>query len=266
MSTDRILQQLDRLYCLVEQYNSLLTDLDMDLPHHSTRTPSQTLSSNLKHTSAFFSSTLNRTQLFSNLSPALFNNTLHTSSPRHTSCPPPTAIPTESTPAPRRHPRSEHYLYYAVRVGRTTGIFTNWADCFQSTNGITTFAASIPGTARKTISIYSEQLGSSAQQVNHPSMVRHSNIQSNSLRTMENLLVQRGAETLHSIGPYRSLLPCRARRRLGRTPQKHDPFQTTNSQRHTTRGNHPRPPRNCYARFLHARSYRLRTRNMKLEK
>jgi hypothetical protein len=49
---------------------------------------------------------------------------------------PPTAIPAEGTPAPRRHPRIGNYPYYAVRVGRTTGIFTNWADCFRATNGI----------------------------------------------------------------------------------------------------------------------------------
>jgi hypothetical protein len=34
MSTDRILQRLDRLYCLVEQHNSLLTDLATSLPQH----------------------------------------------------------------------------------------------------------------------------------------------------------------------------------------------------------------------------------------
>jgi hypothetical protein len=42
-----------------------------------------------------------------------------------------------STRAPRRHPTTGNYPYYAVRIGRTTGIFTSWADCFQATNGTT---------------------------------------------------------------------------------------------------------------------------------
>jgi hypothetical protein len=35
-----------------------------------------------------------------------------------------------------RHPRPGQYPYYAVRAGRTTGIFTNWPDCFRATNGV----------------------------------------------------------------------------------------------------------------------------------
>ncbi len=92
---------------------------------------------NLKRTSASFSSTWNHTPRSSSPSPTPSNSILHTLSPRHTSCPPPTAIPAEGTPAPRRHPRIGNYPYYAVRVRRTTGIFTNWADCFQVTHGIT---------------------------------------------------------------------------------------------------------------------------------
>jgi hypothetical protein len=39
-------------------------------------------------------------------------------------------IPT-STPT-----RIGRFPFYAVRKGRTTGLFNNWAECFQSTNGV----------------------------------------------------------------------------------------------------------------------------------
>jgi hypothetical protein len=104
MSTERILQQIERLSYLVGQHAGLLTHLETALPHHE-----DTIEQH----------------------PAHFIATAYL-------VPPPTEIPAEATPAPRRHPRTGHYPYYAVRVGRTTGIFTtNWADCFQATNGIT---------------------------------------------------------------------------------------------------------------------------------
>ena len=61
-------------------------------------------------------------------------------------------------------------------------------------------------------------------------MVGRSSIQPNSLPTMENLPVQRGAETVHISGRHRRLLPCCAQRRLGRTPQKYYPSQTSAPQ------------------------------------
>jgi hypothetical protein len=86
MSTDRILQQLDRLYRLVEQHNSiLLTDLETDLPHHENTISN--LRQQFEAHIGFLLLNLESYKLFSNLSPALFNNTLHTSSSRHTSCP-----------------------------------------------------------------------------------------------------------------------------------------------------------------------------------
>ena len=54
---------------------------------------------------------------------------------------------------------------------------------------------------------------------------------------MENLSLQRIAETVHGFGPYGRLLPRSTRRRLGRTPKKRDPVPTPYSGRHTT----PRP-------------------------
>jgi hypothetical protein len=32
--------------------------------------------------------------------------------------------------------RIGRFAFYAVRKGRTTGIFNNWGDCFRSTNGV----------------------------------------------------------------------------------------------------------------------------------
>ena len=32
--------------------------------------------------------------------------------------------------------RGGRFAFYAVRRGRTTGIFDNWSDCFRSTNGV----------------------------------------------------------------------------------------------------------------------------------
>jgi hypothetical protein len=32
--------------------------------------------------------------------------------------------------------RVGRFAYYAVRKGRTLGIFNNWSDCYQSTNGV----------------------------------------------------------------------------------------------------------------------------------
>ena len=89
MSTDRILQQLDRLYCLVEQHNSILTDLETDLPHHE-----NTISNLRQQFEAHIDFLLVNLESYTTLqqiiyiSPALFNNILHISSPRHTSCPP----------------------------------------------------------------------------------------------------------------------------------------------------------------------------------
>jgi hypothetical protein len=51
-------------------------------------------------------------------------------------------------------------------------------------------------------------------------MVGRSSLQQNSLPTMENLPLQRGAENVHIFGRNRRLLPCCAQRRLERTPQK----------------------------------------------
>jgi hypothetical protein len=123
MSTDRILQQLDRLYRLVEQHNSLLTDLETDLPQHE-----QTITNLRQQFEAHISFLLVNLESYTTLQQSITSTIQQ--HPAHFIAtpylvPPPTAIPTESTSAPRRQPRSGHYPYYAVRAGRTTGIFTN---------------------------------------------------------------------------------------------------------------------------------------------
>ena len=100
-------------------------------------------------------------------------------------------------------------------------------------------------------------------------MVGRSSLQQNSLPTMENLPLQRGAENVHIFGRNRRLLPCCAQRRLERTPQKYYPSQTSNPWGHTTTTcSNPRPPRNRYACILCSRGHCLRARSLpwKLEK
>jgi hypothetical protein len=135
MGTERILQQVERLSFLVEQHTSLLTDLETDLPHHES-----TISALMQQFEAHIGFLLVNLESYTTLQQSITSTIQQ--HPAHFIAtaylvPPPTAIPAEATPAPRRNPRAGHYPYYAVRVGRTTGIFTNWADCFQATNSIT---------------------------------------------------------------------------------------------------------------------------------
>ncbi len=145
----------------------------------------------MKHTSASFSSTWNCTQLFSNLSPALFNNTLHTSSPRHTPCPPLLQFlrnphqPTGDTRA-QGNTHTTPFVQVELKASSPTRPI---ASNRQTVSPI--------GKRHKTISNSSEQHGSNSQQVNHPPMVRHAYLQSNSLLTMENLLYT--PNSLHTL-------------------------------------------------------------------
>jgi hypothetical protein len=138
MSTERILQQVERLAYLIGQHAGLLTHLETELPPHH----EDTIAALRQQFEAHIGFLLVNLLGIVHLAPAVHQQHHRTASctlyrhgiPR---APPPTAIPAEVTPAPRRHPRIGNYPYYAVSVGRTTGIFTNWADCFQATNGIT---------------------------------------------------------------------------------------------------------------------------------
>ncbi len=137
MSTERILQQIERLSYLVGQHAGLLTHLETTLPHHE-----DTVVGLRQQFEAHIGFLLVNLESYTKLHQSI-TNTIE-QHPAHFIAtaylvPPPTEIPAESTPVqpPRRHPRTGNYPYYAVRVGRTTGIFTNWVDCFQATNGTT---------------------------------------------------------------------------------------------------------------------------------
>ena len=135
MSTERILQKVERLSYLIEQHAGLLTNLETERPHHD-----DTIASLRQQFEAHIGFLLVNLESYTALQQSI-TNTIE-QHPAHVVTtaylvPPPTAIPLEATQAPRRQPRTGNYPYYAVRVGRTTGIFTNWADCFQATNGIT---------------------------------------------------------------------------------------------------------------------------------
>jgi hypothetical protein len=135
MSTERILQKVERLSYLIGQHAGLLTHLKTELPHHE-----HTIAALRQQFEAHIGFLLVNLESYTSLQQSI-TNTIE-QHPAHFIAtaypvPPPTAIPAEATPAPRRHPRIRNYPYYAVRVGRTIGIFTNWANCFQATNGIT---------------------------------------------------------------------------------------------------------------------------------
>ena len=135
MSTERILQKVDRLSYLIGQHAGLLTHLETERPQHD-----DTIASLRQQFEAHIGFLLVNLESYTALQQSI-TNTIE-QHPAHLVAtayliPPPTAIPVEAPQAPRRLPRTGNYPYYAVRVGRTTGIFTNWADCFQATNGTT---------------------------------------------------------------------------------------------------------------------------------
>jgi hypothetical protein len=135
MSTERILQKVERLSYLIGQHAGLLTHIETELPHHD-----DTIAALRQQFEAHIGFLLVNLESYTALQQSITNTIAQ--HPAHVVAtayivPPPTAIPAEATQAPRRQPRTGNYPYYAVRVGRTTGIFTNWADCFQATNGTT---------------------------------------------------------------------------------------------------------------------------------
>jgi hypothetical protein len=133
MSTERILQKVERLSYLVGEHAGLLTHLETALPHHD-----DTIAALRQQFEAHIGFLLVNLESYTALQQSI-TNTIE-QHPAHVVAtaylvPPPTAISAEATRAPRR--TTGNYPYYAVRVGRTTGIFTSWADCFQATNGTT---------------------------------------------------------------------------------------------------------------------------------
>ena len=124
-----------------------------------------------------------------------------------------------------------------------------------------------PGTKQNVILLAISNNGSNPQQqAYYTPMVGCTSLQSHPLSAMENLLIQRSSKAMHTLGPYRRLLPGCTRHRLGSTSQEHNPIQTTNTRRHASPYGHSSAP--CYdtASILHARRYHLRARSLEARK
>ncbi len=134
MSTERILAQLDRLSAIIEHHDHLLTDLQHNLPQHE-----NTVAVLRQQFEAHISFLLVNLESYTTLQQSITSTIREY--PDHIEVIAAVVVPNPTTAiefiaAPRQHPRSGQYPFYAVRAGRTTGIFTNWLDCFQATNGV----------------------------------------------------------------------------------------------------------------------------------
>jgi hypothetical protein len=134
MSTDRILAQLDRLSAIIEHHDHLLTDLQYNLPQHE-----NTVAVLRQQFEAHISFLLVNLESYTTLQQSITSTIRE--HPDHIEVIAAVVVPNPTTAiefiaAPRQHPRSGQYPFYAVRAGRTTGIFTNWPDCFQATNRV----------------------------------------------------------------------------------------------------------------------------------
>jgi hypothetical protein len=116
--------------------NHLLTDLETDLPQHES-TIAALRQQFEAHISFLLVNLESYTTLQQSITSTIREHLAHIEIATAFVVPFPIAAPAEFRTAPRRHPRSGQYPYYAVRAGRTTGIFTNWPDCFQANNGVT---------------------------------------------------------------------------------------------------------------------------------
>ena len=134
MSTQRILAQLDRLSAIITHHDRVLTDLQDNLPQHESTVI--VLQQQFEaHISFLLVNLESYTTLHQSITRTIREYPDHIEITAAVVVPNPiTAV--ESIAAPRQHPRSGQYPFYAVRAGRTTGIFTNWPDCFQATNGV----------------------------------------------------------------------------------------------------------------------------------
>jgi hypothetical protein len=135
MSAERISAQAERLFVLVEQHTTLLTTTSTDLPHYE-NTIALLRQQFEAHIGFLLVNLESYTALQASITTAITQHPadiIADAFPVST----PTAIPAEAIEAPRRHPRSGNYPYFAVRVGRITGIFTDWQSCFRATNGVT---------------------------------------------------------------------------------------------------------------------------------
>jgi hypothetical protein len=132
MSTQRILAQLDRLSTIVEHHNHLLTILEANLPQHDS-TIAALRQQFEAHISFLLVNLKSYTTLQQSITSTIRDHPEHIEITTAFVVPSPIAAPAELPTSLRRHPRSGNYPYYAVRAGRTTGIFTSWPDCFQAT-------------------------------------------------------------------------------------------------------------------------------------
>jgi hypothetical protein len=127
---------LDRLFIIVEHHNHLLTDLETNLPQH--KRPIVALRQQFEAPISFLLVHLEPyTTLQHSITSTIREHPEHVKIATAFVVPSPIAAPAESLTAPRRQPLSGQYPYYAVHAGRTSGIFINWPDCFQATNGVT---------------------------------------------------------------------------------------------------------------------------------
>ncbi len=134
MSTQRILAQLDRLSAIIEHHNHLLTDLQANLPQHES-----TAAVLKQQFEAHISFLLVNLESYTTLQQSITSTIRE--HPDHIEITAAVVVPNPITTVevitdPRPHHRQGQYPYYAVRVGRTTGVFTNWPDCFRATNGV----------------------------------------------------------------------------------------------------------------------------------
>ena len=115
---------------LAEQHTFLLADLEAALPQHETTI--SVLSQEFEAHVSFL-----RINLESYIALQLsVTNALHDNQP---SPEPVEAIAYQLPPSPFGTPRLTHqgrFAFYAVRRGRTTGIFNCWEDCHRSVNRI----------------------------------------------------------------------------------------------------------------------------------
>jgi hypothetical protein len=85
MSTERILQHVERLSYLIGQHAGLLTHLETELPPYH----EDTIAALRQQFEAHIGFLLVNLESYTSLQPTPSNSTLHTLSPRHTSYPPP---------------------------------------------------------------------------------------------------------------------------------------------------------------------------------
>ena len=121
-----------------------------------------------------------------------------------------------------------------------------------------------PGTKQNVILLVISNNGSNPQQAYYTPMVGCTALQSHPLSAMENLLIQCSSKALHIPGPYRRLLPCCTRLRLGIIPQEHNPIQTTNTRRHASPCGHSRASRFSTSSILRSKRYHLQARALEV--